>query len=256
MKAVLLCGGFGTRLGEETQLKPKPMVEIGGKPILWHIMKIFEKHNIKDFQLALGYKSHLIKDYFIKYNSLNNDFTVNLKSGKIKFTNEINENWNINLMDTGLETMTGGRLLRLKEVLKNEETFMLTYGDGVSNIDLSKLLQFHKSHGKIATVTAVRPPVRFGELIIDNNNKVEEFAEKPQAGKGWINGGFFVFNKEIFNYIENDSIMLEREPLEKLSSQGELMAYKHEGYWQCMDTIREKEILENLWNSDNAMWLK
>ena len=256
MKAVLLCGGFGTRLGEETQLKPKPMVEIGGKPILWHIMKIFEKHNIKDFQLALGYKSHLIKDYFIKYNSLNNDFTVNLKSGKIKFTNEINENWNINLIDTGLETMTGGRLLRLKEVLKNEETFMLTYGDGVSNIDLSKLLQFHKSHGKIATVTAVRPPVRFGELIIDNNNKVEEFAEKPQAGKGWINGGFFVFNKEIFNYIENDSIMLEREPLEKLSTQGELMAYKHEGYWQCMDTIREKEILENLWNSDNAMWLK
>lgn len=256
MKAVLLCGGFGTRLGEETQLKPKPMVEIGGKPILWHIMKIFEKHNIKDFQLALGYKSHLIKDYFIKYNSLNNDFTVNLKSGKIKFTNEINENWNINLIDTGLETMTGGRLLRLKEVLKNEETFMLTYGDGVSNIDLSKLLQFHKSHGKIVTVTAVRPPVRFGELIIDNNNKVEEFAEKPQAGKGWINGGFFVFNKEIFNYIENDSIMLEREPLEKLSSQGELMAYKHEGYWQCMDTIREKEILENLWNSDNAMWLK
>ena len=256
MKAVLLCGGFGTRLGEETQLKPKPMVEIGGKPILWHIMKIFEKHNIKDFQLALGYKSHLIKDYFIKYNSLNNDFTVNLKSGKIKFTNEINENWNINLIDTGLGTMTGGRLLRLKEILKNEETFMLTYGDGVSNIDLSKLLQFHKSHGKIATVTAVRPPVRFGELIIDNNSKVEEFAEKPQAGKGWINGGFFIFNKEIFNYIENDSIMLEREPLEKLSSKGELMAYKHEGYWQCMDTIREKEILENLWNSDNALWLK
>jgi len=256
MKAVLLCGGFGTRLGEETQLKPKPMVEIGGKPILWHIMKIFEKHNIKDFQLALGYKSHLIKDYFIKYNSLNNDFTVNLKSGKIKFTNEINENWNINLMDTGLETMTGGRLLRLKEVLKNEETFMLTYGDGVSNIDLSKLLQFHKSHGKIATVTAVRPPVRFGELIIDNNNKVEEFAEKPQAGKGWINGGFFVFNKEIFNYLENDSIMLEREPLEKLSQTGELMAYKHHGFWQCMDTIREKEILENLWSSNNAVWLK
>ena len=256
MKAVILCGGFGTRLGEATQLRPKPMVEIGGKPILWHIMKIFEKHNIKDFQLALGYKSHFIKDYFIKYNSLNNDFTVNLKNGKIKFTNEINENWNINLIDTGLGTMTGGRLLRLKEILKNEETFMLTYGDGVSNIDLSKLLQFHKSHGKIATVTAVRPPVRFGELIIDNNSKVEEFAEKPQAGKGWINGGFFIFNKEIFNYIENDSIMLEREPLEKLSSKGELMAYKHEGYWQCMDTIREKEILENLWNSDNAMWLK
>ena len=256
MKAVLLCGGFGTRLGEETQLSPKPMVEIGGKPILWHIMKIFEKHDISDFHLALGYKSDFIKDYFIKYNTLNNDFSVNLKSGKIKYNNSINEDWNIELTDTGLKTMTGGRLLRLKENLKNEDTFMLTYGDGVSNIDITKLLQFHKSHGKIATVTAVRPPVRFGELIIDDNYKVEEFAEKPQAGKGWINGGFFVFNKEIFNYIENDSIMLEREPLEKLSEVGELMAYKHHGFWQCMDTIREKEILENLWSSNNAIWLK
>ena len=256
MKVVLLCGGYGTRLGEETQLKPKPMVEIGGKPILWHIMKIFEKHDIQDFQLALGYKADIIKDYFLKYNSLNNDFSVNLKSGKIEFNDIINENWSINLIDTGLNTMTGGRLLRLKESLKNEETFMLTYGDGVSNIDLTKLLQFHKYHGKIATVTAVRPPVRFGELIINTNNKVEEFAEKPQAGKGWINGGFFVFNKEIFNYIEDDSIMLEREPLEKLSKMGELMAYKHDDFWQCMDTIREKEILEGLLNSNSAPWLK
>ena len=255
MKAVLLCGGFGTRLGEETQLKPKPMVEIGGRPILWHIMKIFEKHNINNFQLALGYKSDFIKDYFLNYNSLNNDFSVNVKTGKIKFINDINENWNIDLTDTGLKTMTGGRLLRLKENLKNEDTFMLTYGDGVSNVDLTKLIRFHKSHGKIATVTAVRPPVRFGELII-NNNTVEEFAEKPQAGKGWINGGFFVFNKEIFDYIENDSIMLEREPLENLSKTGELMAYKHNDFWQCMDTIREKEILESLWNSNNPPWLK
>lgn len=237
MEVVILCGGLGTRLGNETQLKPKPMVEIGGKPIVWHIMKIFEKHGIRDFHLALGYKANIIKDYFLKYNSLNE------------------ENWIINLQDTGLNTMTGGRLLRLKESLKNEETFMLTYGDGVSNIDLTKLLQFHKSHGKIATVTAVRPPVRFGELII-KNNKVEEFAEKPQAGKGWINGGFFVFNKEIFNYIKDDSIMLEREPLEKLSKTGELMAYKHHDFWQCMDTIREKEILEKLWSSNNAVWLK
>ena len=237
MEVVILCGGFGTRLGNETQLKPKPMVEIGGKPIVWHIMKIFEKHGIRDFHLALGYKANIIKDYFLKYNSLNE------------------ENWIINLQDTGLNTMTGGRLLRLKESLKNEETFMLTYGDGVSNVDLTKLLQFHKSHGKIATVTAVRPPVRFGELII-NDNKVEEFAEKPQAGKGWINGGFFVFNKEIFNYIKDDSIMLEREPLEKLSKTGELMAYKHQDFWQCMDTIREKEILEKLWSSNNAIWLK
>ena len=230
------------------------MVEIGGKPILWHIMKIFENHNIKDFHLS-GYKADFIKDYFLKYNSLNNDFSVNLKSGKIEFNDIIEENWNINLTDTGLNTMTGGRLLRLKENLINEETFMLTYGDGVSNVDLTKLLQFHKSHGKIATVTAVRPPVRFGELII-NDNKVEEFAEKPQAGKGWINGGFFVFNKEIFNYIEDDSIMLEREPLEKLSKMGELMAYKHDDFWQCMDTIREKEILEGLLNSNSAPWLK
>ena len=255
MKVILLCGGYGTRLGEETQLKPKPMVEIGGKPILWHIMKIFEKHNMQDFHLALGYKANFIKDYFLKYNSLNNDFSVNLKSGKIEFNDIIEENWNINLTDTGLNTMTGGRLLRLKESLKNEETFMLTYGDGVSNIDLTRLLEFHKSHGKIATVTAVRPLVRFGELII-NDNKVEEFAEKPQAGKGWINGGFFVFNKEIFNYIEDDSIMLEREPLEKLSKLGELMAYKHDAFWQCMDTIREKEILEGLLNSNSAPWLK
>ena len=255
MKVILLCGGYGTRLGEETQLKPKPMVEIGDKPILWHIMKIFEKHNMQDFHLALGYKADFIKDYFLKYNSLNNDFSVNLKSGKIKFNDIIEENWNINLTDTGLNTMTGGRLLRLKESLKNEETFMLTYGDGVSNVDLTRLLEFHKSHGRIATVTAVRPPVRFGELII-NDNKVEEFAEKPQAGKGWINGGFFVFNKEIFNYIEDDSIMLEREPLEKLSKMGELMAYKHDDFWQCMDTIREKEILEGLLNSNSAPWLK
>ena len=255
MKTVILCGGLGTRLSEETQLKPKPMVEIGGKPILLHIMKIFEKHNIQDFHLALGYKADFIKDYFLKYNSLNNDFSVNLKNGKIKFNDIIEENWNINLTDTGLNTMTGGRLLRLKESLKNEETFMLTYGDGVSNVDLTRLLEFHKSHGRIATVTAVRPPVRFGELII-NDNKVEEFAEKPQAGKGWINGGFFVFNKEIFNYIEGDSIMLEREPLEKLSKFGELMAYKHDDFWQCMDTIREKEILEGLLNSNSAPWLK
>jgi len=203
----------------------------------------------------LGYKANFIKDYFLKYNSLNNDFSVNLKSGKTKLNNIIEENWNINLTDTGLNTMTGGRLLRLKESLKNEEIFMLTYGDGVSNVDLTKLLEFHKSHGKIATLTAVRPPVRFGELII-NDNKVEEFAEKPQSGKGWINGGFFVFNKEIFNYIEDDSIMLEREPLEKLSKMGELMAYKHDDFWQCMDTIREKEILEALLNSNSAPWLK
>jgi len=254
MKVIILCGGYGTRLSEETHLKPKPMVEIGGKPILWHIMKIFEKYNINDFHLALGYKSEIIKDYFLNYNFLNSDFNVNTRTGDINFTNLIKENWNVALTNTGIDTMTGGRLLRLKNYLNDNDSFMLTYGDGVSDVDINQLIKYHKSHGKIATLTAVRPPVRFGELLIDQN-KVLEFAEKPQAAKGWINGGFFVFNKEIFNYIEGDDIMLEREPLEKLSRIGELMAFKHNGFWQCMDTIREKEILENLIASNYAPWL-
>ncbi len=255
MDVVILCGGYGTRLSEETHLRPKPMVEIGGKPILWHIMKIFDSHKISNFHLALGYKSNVIKDYFIGYNSLNNDFSINTQTGKINYINNINENWQINLSETGLKTMTGGRLLRLKHYFRNTDTFMLTYGDGLCDLDLKALIKFHKSHGKIATVTAVRPPVRFGELII-SNNEVKQFQEKPQASNGWINGGFFVFNKEIFNYIKNYNTMLEREPMENLSKDGQLMAFKHEGFWQCMDTIREKEILENLWNSNNPPWIK
>lgn len=255
MDVVILCGGYGTRLSEETHLRPKPMVEIGGKPILWHIMKIFDSHQISNFHLALGYKSNVIKDYFIGYNSLNNDFSINTQTGKINYINNINENWQINLWETGLKTMTGGRLLRLKHYFRNTDTFMLTYGDGLCDVDLKALLKFHKSHGKIATVTAVRPPVRFGELII-SNNEVKQFQEKPQASNGWINGGFFVFNKEIFNYIKSDNTMLEREPMENLSKDGQLMAFKHEGFWQCMDTIREKEILENLWNTNNPAWIK
>ena len=254
MKCIILCGGLGTRLSEETHLRPKPMVEIGGKPILWHIMKIYEKYNVFDFELALGYKAEVIKDYFLNYHSLTNDFSINTKTGKINLLNEVSENWNVNLNDTGLHTMTGGRLLRLKNRLKDSKTFMLTYGDGVSNINLEKLLNFHNSHGKIATLTAVRPPVRFGELII-NNDKVGIFEEKPQATKGWINGGFFIFNQEIFDFIDGDETMLEREPLERLSKAGQLMAYKHKGYWQCMDTLREKELLEKLWKSKNAPWL-
>lgn len=253
MKAVILCGGYGTRLSEETHLKPKPMVEIGGKPILWHIMKIYEKHKINDFQLALGYKADTIKEYFLNYSSLINDFKINTKTGQFSPMNNVSENWNIELVNTGLNTMTGGRLLRLKNSLLEEDNFMLTYGDGVSDINLTELLKFHQSHGKIATLTAVRPPVRFGELIIEGN-KIEQFAEKPQAAKGWINGGFFIFKKEIFDFIDGDETMLEREPLERLAELGELMAFKHYGFWQCMDTIREKQILEKLWVNEIAPW--
>ena len=253
MKCIILCGGYGTRLSEETILKPKPMVEIGGKPILWHIMKIYEKHNINDFELALGYKAEIIKQYFLNYTSLKNDFKINTKTGEIYSKNNENENWNINLVDTGLNTMTGGRLLRLKNYLKDENTFLLTYGDGVSNINISELIKFHHSHGKIATLTAVRPTVRFGELNI-KNNKIEKFAEKPQAAKGWINGGFFVFNKEIFDYIDGDDIMLEREPMDLLTKNSEIMAFKHYGFWQCMDTLREKQVLQKLWETNKAPW--
>ena len=255
MKTVLLCGGLGTRLSEETHLRPKPMVEIGGKPIMWHIMKSYESYGLNDFILALGYKGDVIKDYFVNYHARQSNLTIELKSGKIDFSNPTSEDWNLSLIDTGAKTMTGGRLLRLKSLLINEGTFMLTYGDGVSNVDISKLLDFHKKHGKIATVTAVRPPVRFGELLI-TDSKVEQFQEKPQAGEGWINGGYFIFEPEIFNYIENDTTLLERDPLEQLAKLGELMAYKHSGFWQCMDTIRDRDYLQELLNEGKAPWLK
>tara|TARA_B110000014_G_C19907559_1_gene469574 strand:+ start:13 stop:777 length:765 start_codon:yes stop_codon:yes gene_type:complete len=253
MNTVILCGGLGTRLSEETKLKPKPMVEIGGKPILWHIMKIYHKYNFNKFSLALGYKGEMIKDYFLNYHSRQSDFEVDLKNGSIKYKKEFPVNFNISMIDTGQNTMTGGRLLRLKKELKDKGTFMLTYGDGVSNVNINSLIDFHKSHGKIATITAVRPPVRFGKLIIDDN-KITQFQEKPKGGEGWINGGFFVFESEIFDYLENDSTFLERDPLENLSKDNQLMAYKHNGYWQCMDTIRDKINLEDLWNSGNAPW--
>ena len=254
MKVIILCGGLGTRLSEETQIKPKPMVEIGGKPILWHIMKIYESHGIKDFLLALGYKGDYIKDYFINYHVRTSDFNVNLKSGIINYKNENAEDWNVSLIDTGYSTLTGGRLLRLKELINPNETFMLTYGDGVANINITNLINFHKSHGKVCTVTAVRPPARFGGMTI-NNSIVNNFKEKPQSGEGWINGGFFVFNYEIFNYLENDQTVLEQKPLEKLSNENQLMAFEHDGYWQCMDTLRDKESLENLWNANIKPWL-
>ena len=232
MKTVILCGGYGTRLSEETIIKPKPMVKIGKEPILEHIINIYKDYNYKDFILALGYKSKYIKSYY--------------KKKKTK---------NTALVYTGKDTMTGGRLLRLKKYLKNEETFMLTYGDGVSSVDIKKLVKFHKKHKKIATLTAVRPPVRFGELKIDGS-KINSFQEKPQVTHGWINGGFFVFNKEIFDFIKSDKIMLEREPMEKLAKMGQLMAYKHEGFWQCMDTLRDKIFLNKLIKSKNTPWKK
>jgi glucose-1-phosphate cytidylyltransferase len=255
MKVVILCGGLGTRLAEETSIKPKPMVEIGGRPILWHIMKIYEKHNFTDFVLALGYKGEYIKYYFLNYHSRQSDLYIDLRSGNVNFSNPNSEEWSVSLINTGEKTLTGGRLLRLKNFLKDENTFMLTYGDGVSNIDITELLKFHKSHGKIATISAVKPSARFGGLKIDDG-KVTNFKEKPQSGEGYINGGFFVFNKEIFNFIKDDNEMLEHDPLEKLVELNELMAYQHEGYWQCMDTIRDKESLQALWDTDNAYWLK
>lgn len=254
MKTVILCGGLGTRLSEETQLKPKPMVEIGGRPILWHIMKIYERHGLKDFVLALGYKGEVIKDYFLNYHARQSDLTIQLKNNVVEYSNPTVEDWHVTLMNTGASTMTGGRLLRLKPILQSGGTFMLTYGDGVSDVDISALLAFHRSHGRLATVTAVRPPVRFGELAIDEKKCVTDFEEKPQAGEGWINGGFFIFEPGIFDFIDDDSTMLERSPLERLALQGELMAYHHPGYWQCMDTLRDKHALEELWVGGNAPW--
>ena len=255
MKTVILCGGLGTRLSEETHIRPKPMVEIGGRPILWNIMKIYSNYGFSDFLCALGYKGEVIKDYFLNYHYRNGNVILNTLSGDLKVDKVPDENWNISLIDTGQNTMTAGRLLRLKPYLENEDTFMLTYGDGVSNVDINKLLDFHRTHGKIATVTAVRPPVRFGEMLIDSG-KVYDFKEKPQVEAGWINGGFFVFNKGIFDYLIGDHVMLEREPMEKLVSDGELMAYSHSDFWQCMDTIRDKEYLETLLKDNKAPWLK
>jgi glucose-1-phosphate cytidylyltransferase len=255
MKTVILCGGLGTRLSEETHIRPKPMVEIGGRPILWNIMKIYSDFGLNDFICALGYKGEVIKDYFLNYHYRNGNVILNTLSGELNVDRGPEENWNISLIDTGQNTMTAGRLLRLKPYLENEETFMLTYGDGVSNVDINKLLEFHRNHGKIATVTAVRPPVRFGEMLIDSG-KVYDFKEKPQVEAGWINGGFFVFNKGIFDYLIGDHVMLEREPMEKLVGDGELMAYSHSDFWQCMDTIRDKEYLETLLKENKAPWLK
>jgi glucose-1-phosphate cytidylyltransferase len=255
VKTVLLCGGLGTRLSEETQVKPKPMVEVGGKPMLWHVMKTYERYAYSDFILALGYKGEYIKDYFLNYHARQSDLTVNLGSGEVSYSNPTAENWTVSMIDTGASSMTGGRLLRLKRYLIDTGTFMLTYGDGVSNVDIDELLAFHKRHGKVATVTAVRPSARFGGMRIGEGN-VLNFKEKPQSGEGWINGGFFVFEPAIFEYLEDDSTVLEQMPLERLVQDGQLMAHEHAGYWQCMDTVRDRDVLQDLWDKGSAPWME
>lgn len=254
MKTVILAGGLGTRLSEETTLKPKPMVEIGEFPILWHIMKIYEKYHHTDFVVALGYKSEVIKQYFIDYQSSRNDFNIDLSNGNLNYFNSnVLENWNISLINTGQNTLTGGRLLRLRDHITS--TFMLTYGDGVADVNIDELINFHKSHGKIATVTAVRPHSRFGGIALDGN-QVTSFEEKPLEAGNWVNGGFFVFEPSIFEYISDDSTILERKPLEQLASDGQLMCHKHEGFWQCMDTLRDKNFLNDLYHQNKAVWLE
>lgn len=229
------------------------MVEIGGRPILWHIMKIYERHGLSDFVLALGYKGDIIKEHFLNYRAHQSDLTVHLRTGVVDYTNPQAEDWEVSLVDTGSQTMTGGRLLRLKPQLQQAGAFMLTYGDGVADVDLTALLAFHRSHGRIATVTAVRPSARFGGLHLADG-RVVDFKEKPQSGEGWINGGFFVFEPGVFDYLKGDDTVLERAPLETMAKDGQLMAYQHPGYWQCMDTIRDRDALQELWASGTAPW--
>lgn len=252
-KVVILAGGLGTRLSEETVIKPKPMVEIGGYPILWHIMNIYSTYHFNEFILALGYKGDVIKEYFLNYYNFQSDLTIQLKTGNVVASKKCYRDWIVHLIDTGINSLTGGRLYAIRDRL-NHETFMLTYGDGVANVNISELLAFHKSHGKIATVTAVRPSARFGNMVFDGN-KVVEFKEKQQTGEGWINGGFFVFEPKIFDYLnEKEQTVLEGHPLEQLAREGQLMAYQHHDFWACMDTVRDKEHLETMWKQNNAPW--
>ena len=251
MKVVILAGGFGTRLSEYTDSIPKPMVPVGGRPILWHIMKTYASFGYKDFYLALGYKSEVIKEYFLHYRSLNADFTVDLATGDVEPHQVDDTDWRVTLVDTGLETMTGGRIKRMKSFIGNEP-FMLTYGDGVADIDIDALLKFHKNHGKMVTLTSVRPAARFGDLEFEGA-RISSFQEKPQLHEGWINGGFFVCQSEVLDLIDDDSQMFEREPLERVVEAGELMAYKHQGFWHCMDTKRDRDLLKSLWEQ-GAPW--
>lgn len=254
MKAAILAGGYGTRLSEETTLRPKPMVEIGGKPILWHIMRHYSHFGINEFVILLGYKGYMLKEYFSNYYLHKSDVTIDTSTGEMKFHNGDAENWKVTLVDTGLDTMTGGRVLRAKEFLKNEP-FMLTYGDGVSNVDLNALRSFHNDHGKVMTLTAVQPSERFGVIQFGSKDSISRFLEKPQGEGAWINGGFFLCNPEIFDYLEEgDKTILERKPMEKLVKNNQLMAYRHNGFWKCMDTLRDKELLEAHWQKGDVPW--
>ena len=252
MKVVILAGGMGTRMQEETAVKPKPMVEIGGKPILWHIMKIYSAYAFNEFVITLGYKGEWIKKYFLNYYHLDNDFSIHTKDGRIDMHDGEYEDWIVHLVDTGQETMTGGRLKRLKKWIGNE-TFMMTYGDGVANINIKELFAFHRKHGKLATVTAVRPEARFGGLTLEEDS-VTQFLEKPQVGEGWINGGFFVLEPKVLDYIGGDDTFFEWEPVRKLVAEGQLAAFRHDGFWQPMDTLRDVQRLNDLWAKNNAPW--
>lgn len=255
MKVVILAGGLGTRLMEETEARPKPMVEIGGKPILWHIMKIYQSHGFNEFIICLGYKSQTIKEYFLNYYLHNSDVTIDLQKNNLDVHYSNSENFKVTLVDTGLNTNTAGRIKRIKQYL-DDDTFMLTYGDGLSDINLKALLEFHKTHGKLATLTSIQTPGRFGNIEMESSGIIKNFAEKPVGDGLWINGGFFVLNKEIFDYLEGpmDDIQWEKGPLMQIANKGQLVAYKHNGFWKCMDALRDRIELESMWNSSNANW--
>ncbi len=252
MKVVILAGGLGSRIGDENELKPKPMIEIGGRPILWHIMKLFSTQGFNQFIIALGIKGEIVKRYLVDYAALHSNLTVDLKTGKVTLLDEPDQDWMVELIDTGLKTQTGGRIKRLAEHINNQ-TFILTWGDSLSDIDLRRLVEFHQSHGKLATVTAVRPTARYGTMVFEGE-QVVEFSSRPQLNEGWMNGGYFVLNPGVFNYIDGDDTVWEHDPLERLAKDGQLMAYKHDSFWFCLDTARERYILENLWQLNQAPW--
>jgi glucose-1-phosphate cytidylyltransferase len=253
MKAIILAGGFGTRLSEETVIRPKPMVEIGGRPILWHIMNICAAHGVKEFVVALGYKGEIVKEYFLNFYAINNDISIDLATGRTTIHDGNQPDWKIHLVDTGLDTQTGGRIRRLRPWVEEEDAFLLTYGDGVADLDIGALIEFHRSHGKLATVTTVRSPARFGRIVF-HDDRVARFYEKPQTAEGWINGGYFVLHPRALDYVEGDHTIWERDPVERLAVDGQLMGYRHYGFWSCMDTLKEKNLLEQLWSSGEAPW--